>query len=92
MLTMKHIVYLPFTKRIHTNDDHHNRLMLFYVVLQDVLSMPRYPKITARWKLIHDVERAMASRGEDESAKRARKKPFRRRWTRADLMHTVLAP
>jgi hypothetical protein len=44
-----------------------------------------------RWKLIHDVERAMASRGEDDSAKRPQKKPFRRRWTRADLMHTVLA-
>eukprot|EP00438_Fugacium_kawagutii_P000997 Skav221374 [mRNA] locus=scaffold2286:240166:245711:- [translate_table: standard] len=42
------------------------------------------------WKLIHDVERAMKSRGDDESAKRPRKTPFRRRWTRADLMHTVL--
>ena len=45
-----------------------------------------------RWKLIHDVERAMESRYEDFSDnKRPRKQPFRRRWMRADLMHTVLS-
>lgn len=71
--------------------------------LRDVLDKLQYKDLEAlysiltelervnQWKLIHDVERAMASRGEDDSAKRPRKKPFRRRWTRADLMHTVLA-
>ena len=49
-------------------------------------------KRVRQWKLIHDVERALESR-EDEAAssnKSARRKPFRRRWTRADLMHSVL--
>ena len=49
-------------------------------------------QLVRQWKLIHDVERALESR-EDEAAsmnKSARRKPFRRRWTRADLMHSVL--
>ena len=49
-------------------------------------------QLVRQWKLIHDVERALESR-EDEAAsanKSARRMPFRRRWTRADLMHSVL--
>ena len=49
-------------------------------------------ELVRQWKLIHDVERALQSR-EDEAAsmnKSPRRRPFRRRWTRADLMHSVL--
>lgn len=43
-------------------------------------------------KLIHDVERAIESRPEsaENDVKRPRKHAFRKRWTRDDLLHTVL--
>eukprot|EP00434_Breviolum_minutum_P016281 symbB.v1.2.014346.t1/scaffold1047.1/size141927/12 len=74
----------------------------FEVRLREVLDKLQYKELEAlyniltelervnQWKLIHDVERAMESRGVDDTTKRTRKKPFRRRWTRADLMHTVV--
>ncbi|CAJ1434795.1 unnamed protein product [Effrenium voratum] len=45
-----------------------------------------------QWKLIHDVERAIESRPEsaENDVKRPRKHAFRKRWTRDDLLHTVL--
>ncbi|CAE8591685.1 unnamed protein product [Polarella glacialis] len=61
-----------------------NELEALYGVLTDL-------QLVGQWKLIHDIERALEARQEQQGDpnKAPRRRPFRRRWTRASLMNPV---
>eukprot|EP00931_Biecheleriopsis_adriatica_P064774 TRINITY_DN39479_c0_g1_i1.p2 TRINITY_DN39479_c0_g1~~TRINITY_DN39479_c0_g1_i1.p2 ORF type:complete len:326 (-),score=36.73 TRINITY_DN39479_c0_g1_i1:4-981(-) len=61
-------------------------LEALYGVLTDL-------QLVGQWKLIHDIERALEARQEQQGDpnKAPRRRPFRRRWTRASLMNPVVS-